>query len=85
MRCVKLKATLAERIASLVDRDGVTDILVGGAEGADTWAALTVFSLREKNSALRLHCILPCQGQSDSWSASARERYQGVSVVCRGV
>ena len=78
MRCVKLKAALAERIASLVDRDGVTDILVGGAEGADTWAALTVLSLREKNSALRLHCILPCQGQSDSWSASARERYQGI-------
>jgi len=78
MRCVKLKAALAERIAFLVDRDGVTDILVGGAEGADTWAALTVLSLREKNSALRLHCILPCQGQSDSWSASARERYQGI-------
>ena len=54
MRCVKLKAALAERIASLVDRDGVTDILVGGAEGADTWAALTVLSLREKNSACAL-------------------------------
>ena len=36
MRCVKLKAALAERIASLVDRDGVTDILVGGAEGAES-------------------------------------------------
>ena len=42
MRCVKLKAALAEQIATLVDRDGVTDMLVGGAEGADTWAALTV-------------------------------------------
>ena len=36
MRCVKLKAALAEQIAALVDRDGVTDVLVGGAEGADT-------------------------------------------------
>lgn len=85
MRCVKLKAALAEQIAVLVDRDGVTDVLVGGAEGADTWAALTVLSLCEKNPTLRLHCILPYRGQSDSWSASARERYQGILERADGV
>ena len=84
-RCIKLKAALAGQIASLVDCDGVTDMLVGGAEGADTWAALTVLSLCEKNPALRLHCILPCRGQSDSWSASAREQYQGILDRADGV
>lgn len=84
-RCIKLKAALAGQIASLVDCDGVTDVLVGGAEGTDTWAALTVLSLCEKNPALRLHCILPCRGQSDSWSASAREQYQGILDRADGV
>ena len=84
-RCIKLKAALAGQIASLVDCDGVTDVLVGGAEGADTWAALTVLALCEKNPALRLHCILPCRGQSDSWSASAREQYQGILDRADGV
>lgn len=31
--------------------------------------------LEKENPALRLHCILPCEGQADEWSASARERY----------
>ena len=84
-RCIKLKSALAGQIASLVDCDGVTDMLVGGAEGADMWAALTVLSLCEKNPALRLHCILPCRGQSDSWSASAREQYQGILDRADGV
>ena len=85
MRCVKLKAALAEQITALVSCDGVTDVLVGGAEDADTWAALTVLSLCEKNPTLRLHCILPYRGQSDSWSASARERYQGILDRADGV
>ena len=77
-RCVKLKEALSEQIATLVDRDGVTDILVGGAEGADTWTAQTVLRLCEKNPVLRLHCILPCRGQADKWSVSAREQYQEI-------
>ena len=28
--------------------------------------------------ALRLHCVLPCQGQADGWPASARERYRSI-------
>ena len=31
--------------------------------------------MREKNPALKLHCILPHEGQADKWSDSARERY----------
>ena len=76
-RCAALKAALAERIEALV-QDGFTDFLSGMAEGADTWAAETVLSLRETNPALRLHCILPCRSQAEKWSASARERYRGI-------
>jgi len=76
-RCAALKAALAEQIASLVEA-GVTDYYNGGADGVDCWASLIVLSLREKNTALRLHCILPHEGQADKWSDSARERYHAI-------
>ena len=73
-RCVTLKQMLAKQIAKLVDA-GYTDFLSGMAEGADTWAALAVLALRKEHPTLRLHCVLPCEGQADRWSASARELY----------
>ena len=45
------------------------------ALGANLWCAQIVLDLQKKNPALNLHCILPCEGQSDSWSDSAREQY----------
>lgn len=74
VRCVALKETLATEIANLVDA-GYTDFLSGMAEGADTWAALAVLALKKENPALKLHCILPCEGQADGWSVSARKLY----------
>ena len=67
-RCVALKKALAEQIAKLVNV-GYTDFLSGMAEGADTWAALAVLVLKKENPALKLHCILPCEGQADGFSA----------------
>ena len=65
-RCVALKAVLAEQIAALVDA-GFTQFLSGMAEATDTWSALSVLDLREKNPAIKLHCILPCKEQADKW------------------
>jgi len=31
--------------------------------------------LKKENPALKLHCVRPCEGQADKWSASARELY----------
>lgn len=76
-RCVSLKKALAKEISGLV-YIGVTDFYSGGAEGVDCWAAQIVLELREKNPALKLHCILPYEGQADKWSDSARERYQEI-------
>lgn len=74
-RCVALKAALAEQIKKLAE-EGVTDFFSGGADGVDCWAALIVLALREKSPALRLHCILPHEGQADRWSDPAQERYR---------
>lgn len=73
-RCIALKKALAKEITKLVDA-GYTDFLSGMAEGTDAWAALAVLALKKENPALKLHCVLPCEGQADEWSASARERY----------
>lgn len=73
-RCLALKDALAGQITNLADA-GYTDFLSGMAEGTDTWAALAVLALRQRLPALRLHCVLPCQGQADQWAAAAREVY----------
>ena len=79
-RCVALKKALAAEISKLVDT-GCTDFYSGMAEGADTWAAIAVLALKKENPALKLHCVLPCEGQMDGWSASARELY--ISILGR--
>lgn len=76
-RCVALKAVLAEQTAMLVNA-GVTQFLSGMAEAVDTWSALSVLALREKNPAIKLHCILPCKEQADKWAASSRELYRSI-------
>ena len=73
--CVALKETLTAQIAALV-ADGYTEFLTGMAEGVDLWAAQIVLSLRVTNPALRLHCVLPCAGQSARWSAASQKQYR---------
>jgi len=76
-RCVALKTVLTEQIEKLTV-DGVTDFYTGMALGVDTWAAMAVLGLRERNPAIKLHCILPCEGQEISWTAPARTRYKNI-------
>ena len=76
-RCLALKAALAGQITQLVDA-GVTDFYSGGADGVDCWASLIVLELRKKNPALKLHLILPHEGQADKWNDSAQERYHSI-------
>ena len=76
-RCVELKAVLAEQITALVNA-GFTQFLSGMADATDTWSALSVLDLREKNPAIKLHCILPCKEQADKWSASSRDLYHSI-------
>ena len=74
-RCIALKEVLAEQITTLAGA-GVSEYFSGGADGVDCWAAEIVLSLREKNSALKLRCILPHEGQADKWDDFARDRYR---------
>lgn len=75
--CILLKNTLESQILQLIDR-GVTDFYTGLAQGVDTWAAQIVLQLRERNPGLRLHCVLPCQDQTENWEAVAKELHQHI-------
>ena len=65
------------QITALIER-GVTDRLCGMAQGADLWCAQIVLDLRKKNTAMKLHAILPCEGQERKWTASAQEHYRSI-------
>ena len=77
LRCVALKAVLAEQVEKLVAA-GVTDFYSGMADGSDVWLSQIVLDLRKENPALKLHCYLPCEGQADKWSIAAQEQYHSI-------
>lgn len=74
-KCIALKKALAGEIAKLVDA-GYTEFFSGMAEVTGAWAAMTVLAVKKENPTLRLHCVLPCEGQAEEWTASARELYK---------
>lgn len=76
-RCVALKAMLAEQIEKLAAA-GVTSFYSGMALGVDVWSAMAVLALRERNPAVKLHCVLPCEGQEAKWTAPAQARYKQI-------
>lgn len=76
-RCAALKEVLQEKIETLVET-GVTDFFSGMAEGTDQYCAQIILDLRKKYPALKLHCVLPCGGQENRWSDSARARYHAI-------
>ena len=76
-RCVALKSALTEQI-KLLTHAGVTQFLSGMAEAVDTWSALSVLALRERNPAIKLHCILPCRDQADRWSTPSQKLYHSI-------
>ena len=75
--CLLLKELLTTQISALAER-GVTDWLSGMAQGVDLWCAQIVLDLRKKNPALKLHAILPCEGQESKWTASAQALYRSI-------
>lgn len=75
--CVLLKEVLTAQISALAEQ-GVTDWLSGMAQGVDLWCAQIVLDMRKKNPALKLHAILPCEGQESKWSAAAQALYRSI-------
>lgn len=75
--CVLLKEVLAAQITALAEQ-GVTDYLSGMALGTDLWSAQIVLDLQKKYPAIKLHAILPCEGQESKWMAPAQAQYRAI-------
>lgn len=59
-------------------RTGRNGLPIGHAQGTDLWCAQIVLDLKKKNPALKLHAILPCEGQERKWTVSAQEYYHSI-------
>ena len=81
-RCIALKETLAEQIATLAGA-GVTEYFTGGADGVDCWAAEIVLTMREKNPALKLH--LSACPMKDRRTGGAIQRRSGIILFWNGL
>ena len=73
-RCINLKKLLTSQILQMTEH-GIREFLSGMAEGADTWAALIVLELRKIMPEIKLHCVIPYEGQADDWMESSKEQY----------
>ncbi len=66
---------LSKLLTKLANEHGLLDCYAGGAIGFDTLAALSVLSLKKRIPNLKLHLILPCEGQEKSWSEEQKTAY----------
>lgn len=55
-----------------------SEAITGMALGADMVYALAVLELKEQGYDIKLHCAVPCEGQSSRWSASSQRMYQSI-------
>lgn len=72
----KLIAIRLSNLLTVLARDyGLRDCYAGGAIGFDTLAALSVLSVKKRIPSLKLHLILPCEGQEKAWNEEQKTAY----------
>lgn len=74
---IYIKHKLIQTVEELIGK-GITDFCAGGALGFDTVAAQTVLEAKVKHPEIKLHLVLPCKSQADSWSYINRENYNDI-------
>ena len=77
MEYPQLEEALTHTIESLIER-GAEIFRAGGAVGFDTFAALSVLSLKKKHPHIRLELILPCPTQTRGWEANDQILYEQI-------
>ena len=76
-----LKKTLYNTIQEAII-DGCDTFYCGMARGIDTLCAETVLELKKTYPQIKLCAVLPCPGQSDSWSLPDKEKYSDILDQC---
>ena len=69
---------LTKLLEVLVANKGLQNCYAGGAIGLDTIAAKTVLTIQKNYNTLKLHLILPCEGQENKWPIEQKEVYNHI-------
>ena len=71
---------LTKLLDALVVKKGLINCYSGGAIGLDTIAAVTVLTNKKQHNDLKLHLILPCEGQEIKWDSDQKEQYNNIKA-----
>ena len=80
-RCLRLKQQIADAVEA-VYHGGIRHYICGMANGSDFYFAEAVLALREAHPDVTLEAAIPCEGQSASWTAAQRRRYDRLVREC---
>ncbi|MBE6649717.1 MAG: DUF1273 domain-containing protein [Ruminococcaceae bacterium] len=75
-----LKERLKKELVILIEL-GYKNFVAGGAIGFDTLAAEAVLDLKSEYSDIKLHLVLPCEGQDKFWTSEQKKKYKAVLSV----
>lgn len=81
-----LREKLEKVLISLIE-NGTTDFYAGGAVGFDLLCEQTVLKLREENPNIKLHLILPCNEdeQTYGWTSENKAEYHRILLVADSI
>lgn len=77
-----LDAALLDRVIADLIKNGCKRFYCGMAKGFDLAAAESVIALKESYPGVELVACIPCGGQSLSYSASDKRRYNRILSFC---
>ncbi len=80
-RCRELKIRLYDAVEAACE-EGVCHFICGMARGCDFYFAEAVLALREIRPYITLEAAIPFAGQSSSWSAEHRSRWERILGCC---
>ena len=73
--CERLKSQILAEVERLVG-DGYGRFITGMAQGADTFCAEAVLSVKTRCPHITLECAVPCPEQTRGWDVNAVSRYK---------
>lgn len=83
-RCVRVKEKLNDALAAAYE-EGFRHFICGMARGCDLYFAEAVLALKERGVDVTLEAAVPFAGQSASWNAVQRDRYERIISRCDSV
>ena len=69
---------LRSYVTELIQNEGASTFIVGGALGFDTVVAEEILALKKSGCEIELHVYVPCSNQSAKWSERDKKRYENI-------